>query len=67
MMESGKVKYFNAERGFGFIKRDTGADVFVHITAVRSELPLELGQTVHFDVERGDKGLFATNVSVVDE
>lgn len=61
----GKVKWFNAEKGFGFIeKNDGGGDVFVHFSAIRSEgfKTLEEGQTVEFDVVEGTRGPQAANV-----
>lgn len=64
-MEQGKVKWFNAEKGFGFIERENGTDVFVHFTAIQSEgyRTLEEGQAVEFDVEEGARGLQAANVT----
>jgi CspA family cold shock protein len=63
-MEQGKVKWFNAEKGFGFIERENGDDVFVHFTAIQSEgfKTLDEGQSVTFEVEQGQRGPQATNV-----
>jgi CspA family cold shock protein len=63
-MEQGKVKWFNAEKGFGFIEREGGDDVFVHFSAIQGEgfKTLEEGQEVTFDVEEGNRGPQATNV-----
>ena len=63
-MESGTVKWFNGEKGFGFIQRSTGEDVFVHYTAISASgyRSLNEGDTVEFDVEKGPKGFQAVNV-----
>lgn len=63
-MEQGKVKWFNAEKGFGFIEREGGDDVFVHFSAILSDgfKTLDEGQTVTFDVEKGARGPQAANV-----
>ncbi|WP_409290068.1 cold-shock protein [Peribacillus sp. SCS-26] len=63
-MEQGKVKWFNAEKGFGFIEREGGDDVFVHFSAIQGEgfKTLEEGQDVTFDVEQGSRGPQASNV-----
>ena len=60
----GTVKWFNASKGYGFIARDGGEDVFVHYSAVQADgyRTLEEGQLVEYSVERGPKGLQATNV-----
>jgi cold shock protein len=62
---TGTVKWFNASKGFGFITRDGGEDVFVHHSAIQGEgyRTLEEGQRVEFDVESGPKGLKASNVT----
>jgi CspA family cold shock protein len=63
-MEHGTVKWFNAEKGFGFIEREEGDDVFVHFSAIQGEgfKTLEEGQKVTFDVEEGARGPQAANV-----
>jgi len=61
------VKWFNASKGFGFIQRQSGEDVFVHFSAIQSEgyKSLTDGQAVEFEVTRGPKGLQATNVAAL--
>jgi len=63
-MEQGTVKWFNAEKGFGFIEREDGEDVFVHFSGIQEEgfKSLEDGQAVEFDIEEGNRGPQATNV-----
>ena len=65
--ETGIVKWFNGSKGYGFIEREEGPDVFVHYSAIRGEgfRNLEEGQRVEFNVEQGQKGLQATDVSVL--
>ncbi len=65
--EQGTVKWFNVNKGFGFITRDAGDDVFVHFRSIRGHgrRSLRQGQQVRFNVTQGDKGLQAENVSVV--
>jgi CspA family cold shock protein len=64
-METGTVKWFNNAKGYGFIARESGDDVFVHFKAIVGEgyKSLEEGERVQFEVERGPKGLQAKNVS----
>ncbi len=64
IMENGTVKWFNAEKGFGFISREDGSDVFVHFSAIQGDgfKTLEEGQAVTFDVEESDRGPQAANV-----
>lgn len=63
-MNKGTVKWFNAEKGFGFIVNEQGEDVFVHFSAIQSEgyKTLEEGQAVSYDVTQGERGAQATNV-----
>jgi cold shock protein len=61
----GKVKMFNAARGFGFITGDDGKDVYVHATAIEGGATLEVGDTVEYEVESGERGLRAKNVKKV--
>ena len=65
--EQGTVKWFNVNKGFGFITRDAGDDVFVHFRSIRGHgrRSLRQGQQVRFNVTQGDKGLQAENVSVI--
>ena len=64
-MKKGTIKWFNDEKGYGFISREAGDDVFVHFSAIQGDgfKTLEEGQSVTFDVETGDRGLQAANVS----
>lgn len=67
-MAQGKVKWFNGQKGYGFITTDEGEDVFVHYSAIGGSgfRTLEQGQAVQFEVTQGPKGLQAANVSKVD-
>ncbi len=64
----GTVKWFNGSKGYGFIEREGGPDVFVHFSAIQGDgyRNLEEGQRVEFSIEQGAKGPQATNVSVVN-
>ena len=66
-MATGTVKFFNAEKGFGFISREDGDDVFVHFSAIQGTgyRSLEEGQRVEFDIGPGRKGDEAQNVRTV--
>ena len=63
----GKVKWFNASKGYGFIERQGGSDVFVHYTAIQTEVyrTLQEGQEVEFVIEQGAKGLQAAKVTII--
>ena len=63
-MTNGKVKWFNEQKGFGFIEREDGSDVFVHHTGIEGEgfQTLEEGDEVEFDIEEGEKGPKAVHV-----
>ena len=64
---TGKVKWFNAEKGFGFISQENGPDVFAHFSEIQSNgfKSLEDGQKVNFEVEQGQRGLQATNITKI--
>src|ERR1700694_600715 len=66
MKEKGTVKWFNAAKGYGFIQRENGEDVFVHFSAIQSDgyRSLEEGARVEFEVTKGPKGLQAANVTI---
>jgi CspA family cold shock protein len=63
----GTVKWFSNEKGFGFIEREDGEDVFVHFSQIKQDgyKTLEQGQRVSFEITEGEKGLQATDVSVI--
>ncbi len=65
----GTVKWFNGSKGYGFITRENGPDVFVHYSAIQGDgfRNLEEGQRVEFNVEQGAKGPQASNVTVVNQ
>jgi len=65
MTVSGKVKWFNEKKGYGFIEREGGGDVFVHFSAIKGDgfRTLAEGQVVEFDIVQGEKGPQASNVS----
>jgi CspA family cold shock protein len=64
---TGKVKWFNASKGYGFIERQGGPDVFVHFSAIQSDgyRTLHEGQAVEFSIENGPKGLQAAKVTII--
>ncbi len=66
MAMKGRVKWFNETKGFGFIEGEDGNDIFVHFKAIESDgfKTLKDGQDVEYDVEEGQKGLQAANVSI---
>ncbi|HZN02827.1 MAG TPA: cold-shock protein [Candidatus Polarisedimenticolia bacterium] len=66
-MPTGKVKWFNNSKGYGFIQQEDGTDIFVHFSAIAGEgyKTLDEGQSVQFEVTQGPKGLQAANVSKV--
>ncbi|HCO72660.1 MAG TPA: cold-shock protein [Enterococcus sp.] len=66
-METGTVKWFNSEKGFGFITAENGNDVFVHFSAIQGEgfKTLEEGQKVEFTIEEGNRGPQAANVEKI--
>jgi len=66
-MSEGRVKWFNEKKGFGFIEKDDGEDIFVHFSAIQDSgfKTLTEGQRVSFDVEKGKKGLAAVNVKAL--
>ena len=67
MREKGIVKWFNGAKGYGFIQRNTGEDVFVHFSAIQSEgyRSLNEGESVEFELQQGPKGLNAVEVTRV--
>lgn len=69
--QNGTVKWFNNDKGYGFIQREEGPDVFVHFRAINAKdggyRSLNEGQRVQFDVTQGQKGLQAENVTMMDE
>jgi CspA family cold shock protein len=66
-MSEGKVKWFNERKGFGFIEKDDGGDVFVHHSAIQVDgfKMLNEGQRVRFDIQQGNKGPAAENVKLL--
>ena len=68
-MATGKVKWFNAEKGYGFITGEDGKDVFVHYSSINAEgfKTLDEGQTVTYDIIESDRGKQASNVTVAED
>jgi len=66
-MKTGTVKWFNSEKGYGFIKMENGEDIFVHFSAIQTSgvKNLQEGQKVTFEVVKGNRGLQAANVQLV--
>jgi CspA family cold shock protein len=66
-MNKGTVKWFNADKGFGFITTEGGDDIFVHFTSIQGDgfKSLDEGQAVSFDITQGNKGLQASNVNII--
>lgn len=66
-MSTGKVKFFNAEKGYGFITVEGGKDIFVHFSAIQADgyKSLEEGQEVSFEIVEGERGEQAANVSAI--
>ena len=64
-MAVGTVDWFNANKGYGFIKPESGSDVFVHVSAIQGDGSLDEGQAVEFDIMQGRKGPQAANVRPV--
>lgn len=64
-MSNGTVKWFNAEKGYGFISQESGDDVFVHFSAIQGKgfKTLEEGQSVSFEIEEGPRGKQASNIT----
>ena len=64
-MSNGTVKWFNAEKGYGYISQESGDDVFVHFSAIQGKgfKTLEEGQSVSFEIEEGPRGKQASNVT----
>lgn len=68
-MNTGRVKWFNAEKGYGFITGEDGKDVFVHYSSINAEgfKTLDEGQTVTYDIIESDRGKQASNVTVAED
>lgn len=66
-MSKGRVKWFNKAKGYGFIEREEGEDVFVHFSAIQKEgyKALDEGDSVEFEIVEGPKGLMASNVKLI--
>ena len=62
-MKNGTVKFFNEEKGFGFIKEENGQDIFVHVSGLKNKI--KENDAVVFDIQEGQKGLNAVNVQLV--
>lgn len=66
-MERGKIKWFDAQKGYGFIERENGTDIFVHFSAIVMDgyKTINEGVNVQFDIVEGEKGLQASNVTTI--
>ncbi|EUJ24567.1 Cold shock protein CspD [Listeria grandensis FSL F6-0971] len=66
-MQNGKVKWFNNEKGYGFLEKEDGDDIFIHFTAIQGDgyKSLDEGQSVTFEIVEGNRGPQATNVEKV--
>lgn len=64
-METGRLKWFNSEKGYGFIERENGKDLFVHHSAVSDNQELREGDQLEFVEEQSEKGLCAKNVKII--
>lgn len=64
-MSTGSIKFFNTDKGFGFIKKEDGSDIFFHITEVKEQQELKENDQVEFEIGEGRKGPCAMNIRLV--